>query len=122
MRGEASEEVARAPVFFITSRGRGVGGASEEEAREGEGRRGNACGERGGGGLNIFLGAEMPTKKRITQAHPGPVWSVSTIKALFPPAWQLCVAWGLAFNGNEGLAAVRRLRHGFDVTLVDTKD
>ena len=45
--GEASEEVAGAPFFYKKIEG---GGGSEEEVREGEGRRGNVCGEGGGGG------------------------------------------------------------------------
>ena len=39
------------------------GGVFEKEARQGEGRWGDVC---GGEGLNIFFGAEMPTKKMIT--------------------------------------------------------
>ena len=48
------------PVLIKIERG---GGVFEEEAREWEGRRGNASGERGGG-LNTFFGAETPTKFR----------------------------------------------------------
>ena len=43
----ASEEVAAGAGFK-----KNVGGVSEEEVREGEGRRGNVCGEEGGGGRN----------------------------------------------------------------------
>ena len=46
---------------FLENRVRG-GGRSEEEAREGEGRRGNVCGDAGGGAKCFFVGAEMPTK------------------------------------------------------------
>ena len=42
--------------LLITNRGMG-GGVSEEEAWEGERRRGNVCGG-GGGGLNIFFRAQ----------------------------------------------------------------
>ena len=44
------------------NKGRGGGGLSEEEAREGEGRLGNVCGEGAGGLIFFFFGAEMPTK------------------------------------------------------------
>ena len=56
--------MARAPDFYRNRR-RG-GGVSEEESQEGEGRRGNVCGE--GGGLNRkdyihkFLIAELITR------------------------------------------------------------
>ena len=60
-REEAFEEVARRAVLRKT---RGRGGVSEEEAREGEVRRGNVVGG-GGGELNFFSGPEMPTKKNL---------------------------------------------------------
>ena len=68
-REEASEEVAGGPVL-IETRGRG-GGDSEEEAREGEGRRGSVCGE-GGGGLNIFF--------RGRNAHQGMGCQVNSLR------------------------------------------
>ena len=42
------------------------GGLCEEAAREREGRRGNVCGEGGGGAKYVFFGAEMPTKLLIS--------------------------------------------------------
>ena len=43
---------------------RGRGGVSEEEAREGEGCRGNVC-EEGGGALNIFFRGRNAHQARI---------------------------------------------------------
>ena len=60
-REEVFEEVVggRAGLIKIEK----GGGGFEEEARDWEGRRGNASGEGGGGGgLNIFFGSETPTK------------------------------------------------------------
>ena len=59
-RGEAFEEAA-GRRFFIENTGRG--GGFRGGGAGGEGRRGNVCGEAGGGGLNIFF--------RARNAHKG---------------------------------------------------
>ena len=54
---EASEEAARGAGLNKNQR---EGGFSEEEAREGEGCRGNVCGEGGGGAKYFFSGPKCP--------------------------------------------------------------
>ena len=56
---EASEEVAGGGSVLIKIEG--GGGVSEEEAREGEWRRGNFCGE-GGGAKYFFSGPKRPPR------------------------------------------------------------
>ena len=51
--------------MLIKNSGRG-GGVFEEEAWEGEGRRGNVCGE-GGGAEILCFGAETPTKDLFSE-------------------------------------------------------
>ena len=44
------------------NKNRGRGGGSEEEAREGEGRRGNVCGEEGRGAKYFISGPKCPPR------------------------------------------------------------
>ena len=57
-KGGASEEVAGGAGLL--SKIEGGGGLSEEEARERKGRRGNVCGEGGGGAKYFFSGPKCP--------------------------------------------------------------
>ena len=69
--GEASEEVAGAPVFYqIIER---WGGVFEEEAREGEGRWGHVCGEGGGAAKYFFWGPKCPPSLGVK--FPGPFFA-----------------------------------------------
>ena len=56
----ASEEVAGEGGFQLLIGIRGGGNLRRRHGGEGR-RRGDVCGD-GGGGLNIFFGAEIPTK------------------------------------------------------------